>query len=360
MEKSNQSQKKNVGNNLPTISAINEGGINNLIYEIRGHEVMLDSDLAKIYGYETRSLNRQVKNNIEKFEGEDFMFQLTRDELDEISRCKKCTLNNKRGSNVKYCPHAFTEQGIYMLMTVLKGDLATKQSRALIMAFKSMKSYILENRILQSQKDQLNDIIAVLDSHKQIAKVENAVANMDTRLTKLEKEMNNAVMKTEISPIILDFSKSAELQEYLLMNGELLKAKDTYQTIYSKARHNIYIIDDYIDIRTLQLLTKVNKTLSIVIFSDNVNYYLHQNDYDIFKRETNLEIQFIKTCGFIHDRFITIDYDTKSETVYHCGASSKDAGKTLTAITEFHDDLVIKSMHKVIETMLQNPELRLN
>lgn len=114
------------------------------IHTIRGIQVMLDFDLAKIYGYETKNFNRQVKNNIERFD-EDFRFQLTNDEVAELSRCKNFTLNTGRGSNVKYNPYAFSEQGIYMLMTVLKGDLAIQQSKKLIRLFKQMKDYIIQN-----------------------------------------------------------------------------------------------------------------------------------------------------------------------------------------------------------------------
>lgn len=144
----------------------------NKIYTIRGQKVMLDFDLAKIYGYETKNFNRQVKNNIEKFEGEDFMFQLKDDEIEELSRCKNFTLNKKtgRGSNVKYNPYAFTESRIYMLMTVLKGELATKQSKALIRTFKQMKDYILENQGLIGQREFLqlsmqitNNILEIQD-----------------------------------------------------------------------------------------------------------------------------------------------------------------------------------------------------
>ena len=123
------------------IILINEERIQSKIYIVRGQKVMLDVDLAEIYGYETKSFNRQVKNNQQKFEGEDFMFQLTDEELDGLLRCKNCTLNRGggRGKHVKYNPYVFTEQGIYMLMTVLRGDLATKQSRALIRTFSSGK-----------------------------------------------------------------------------------------------------------------------------------------------------------------------------------------------------------------------------
>ena len=112
---------------------------------------MLDADLAEIYGYDTKGFNRQVKNNIEKFD-EDFMFELTDEELEDL-RYKNCTANIS--SKSRYNPHVFTEQGLYMLMTVLKGPLAVKQSKALIRTFKKMKDYILENRDLIGQREIL-------------------------------------------------------------------------------------------------------------------------------------------------------------------------------------------------------------
>ena len=108
-------------------------------YTIRGVKVMLDADLAEIYGYSTKRFNEQVKCNIERFDA-DFRFQLTRDEYLSILRSEKPTL--EQGKYAKYLPYAFTEQGIYMLMTVLKGDLAVQQSMALIRLFKQMKDYI--------------------------------------------------------------------------------------------------------------------------------------------------------------------------------------------------------------------------
>ena len=129
---------------------INAEYLKEFIYSIRGVRVMLDADLAKIYGYSTKDFNRQVKNNIEKFE-QDFMFQLT-DEECEILRCKNSTSS---WGGRRYNPYAFTEQGIYMLMTVLKGDLATKQSKALIRIFKQMKDYIVDNQPLLGQREYL-------------------------------------------------------------------------------------------------------------------------------------------------------------------------------------------------------------
>ena len=127
---------------------INEENIKDKIYEIRGQKVMLDFELAKIYGYETRYFNRQVNNNNDRFPSE-FRFQLTKKEVEELVRCKNFTSRSWEHSNEggrRYLPYAFTEQGIYMLMTVLKGDLAVRQSIALIKAFKQMKDYLIENK----------------------------------------------------------------------------------------------------------------------------------------------------------------------------------------------------------------------
>ena len=118
------------------IVIVDDKTIKDKIYLIRGQKVMLDADLAEIYGYETKNFNRQVKNNIEKFEGEDFMFQLTTNEFENL-RCKNFTSS---WGGPRYLPNAFTEQGIYMLMTVLRGELAVKQSKALIRMFKQMKN----------------------------------------------------------------------------------------------------------------------------------------------------------------------------------------------------------------------------
>ena len=127
------------------------------IYTIRGVQVMLDSDLAEIYGYATKDFNRQVKNNIERFD-EDFRFQLTDDEYNAILRCK---ISTSSWGGKRYKPYAFTEQGIYMLMTVLKGDLAVAQSKTLIRLFREMKHFVQNNmlvfdEIVSIKQHQLN------------------------------------------------------------------------------------------------------------------------------------------------------------------------------------------------------------
>ena len=163
-------KKSDIAANVPEFPLIDEKLLKTRIYTIRGVKVMLDSDLAEIYGYSTKAFNQQVKNNIEKF-AEDFRFQLNKDELAEASRSKNLTLEQEKSPKMsefgqidvlrsknltanlspksRSFPYAFTEQGIYMLMTVLKGEQATAQSIALIRLFKQMKDYlVIENQQL--------------------------------------------------------------------------------------------------------------------------------------------------------------------------------------------------------------------
>lgn len=307
----------------------------NLIYVIRGQKVMLDVDLAKIYGYETKNFNRQVKNNIEKFP-DDFMFQLT---FEEASRCKNFTLNNSgnlRGSNIKYLPYAFTEQGIYMLMTVLKGEIATKQSKALIRLFKGMKDYISSNALI-STDDFLKLSIQTNENTSAIAKI--------------EKEM---LTKSDLPEIFKAFSKDSN-NEYLFMNGELCEANSTYQKIYSKAKKSIFIIDDYISINTLLMLKHIVANISVTIVTDNKRKHLSLSKYNQFLLEyPNININFIRNNNIFHDRYIILDYGYKSEKIYHCGSSSKDAGRKVTSIVELKEKKLYKNL---VDTIIQHPKL---
>ena len=156
-----------------------ESDLRSKIYIIRGKQVMLDFDLAEIYGYSVKAFNQQVKNNIEKFD-EDFRFQLTWEEMFEISKCSRSkflTLNEKgtRGSNIKYLPYAFTEQGIYMLMTVLRGDLAIKQSKILVRLFKAMKDYIIDKEHLVGYDDVAKLALQTSQNTKDIAEIKEYI-----------------------------------------------------------------------------------------------------------------------------------------------------------------------------------------
>lgn len=307
------------------IAIITAEQMENLIYQIRGQKVMLDVDLAKIYGYETKNFNRQVKNNIEKFPG-DFMFQLTKE---ESLRCKNFTLNEKgnmQGQHIKYLPYAFTEQGIYMLMTVLKGELATKQSLALVRLFKGMKDYIYSNSLI-STDDFLKLSIQTNENTSTIARIESEM------------------LKKSDLPMIFKAFSNENPNEYLFMNGEICEASTTYQKIYRRAKKSIYIIDDYISLNTLLMLKHIGSNIDIALFSDNKQNHLRLTEYNQFIKEyPDIHIRFIQNHNIFHDRYIILDYSTKTEKVYHCGASSKDAGKKITTITESKEKKMYKDM----------------
>lgn len=186
------------------ILVISEEVIRERTYIVRNQKVMLDFDLAEIYGYETKNLNRQVKNNIKKFLGEDFMFELTDEEVEELSRCKNFTLNDDekgRGKNIKYNPHAFTEQGIYMLMTVLRGELAIKQSRALVRTFKKMKDYIVSNEMLPSNRHMLQLSMQVTNTAQSIVEIKHCLNQVEDNMALVMGELSDVVRKSELANI---------------------------------------------------------------------------------------------------------------------------------------------------------------
>ena len=182
------------------IAIISNDDIRNKIYTIRGMQVMLDSDLAEIYGYETKNFNRQVKNNIDRFDS-DFMFQLTSEDIEDLSRCKNFTLNKKegRGGNIKYMPYAFTEQGIYMLMSVLKGELAVRQSKMLVRTFKDMKDFIVQRNNLVGT-DAISRLLEITDRHTDdIRKIKDTMVTKDELAVVIRDFTNPNLRKTTSS-----------------------------------------------------------------------------------------------------------------------------------------------------------------
>ena len=296
---------------------ISEENIKDMIYEIRGQKVMLDFDLARIYGYETRYFNRQIKNNIEKFP-EDFMFQITREELMLLVKCKNFTSRNSiyfagQNGGTRKLPYAFTEKGIYMLMTVLRGELAIQQSITLIRLFQEMKDYLIK----------ANNLIT---------------ANETLKLARQVNENTLAIeeLKETIEPVIKCFDETTTFNDhFLIQNGQRIEADIAYQQIYSSANRSIIIIDDYISIKTLEHLKVCSKHISITICSDNVaRTPLTENEINDFIEDTGINITLKPTGNRIHDRYIVIDHKANNECFYHSGSSSKDSGKKMTAITK--------------------------
>lgn len=312
------------------IIELTEESMESMVYTIRGVKVMLDFDLARIYGYTTKAFNQQVKNNIEKFPP-DFMFQLTIKEVEEISRCKNSTTiksstesedlvrsknltpriwNTSNTGGRTYLPYAFTEQGIYMLMTVLKGELAVQQSIKLVRLFKRMKDYISESKNLIDVSQLFALINTVHDNRRRIGVAE---------------EKLDVVMGYFMDPL--------KYKDFAILNGRKLDADLAYQEIYFFAKHSVLVIDDYIGLKTLDLLRACREGTSIIICSDNKAKNKVTDDFiNDFIEQTGLSLTLKKNNGVFHDRFIVVDYGFDSETIYLCGASSKDAGEKVSVI----------------------------
>ena len=318
-----------------SLVVLTQESIQNRIYLIRGQRVMLDADLAEIYGYETKRFNEQVKNNIEKFD-EDFRFQLTKNELENLR--SKFSTSSWGGS--RYLPYAFTEQGIYMLMTVLRGDLATRQSKALIRLFKQMKDYIVENQDVLGSKALLQLATQTNQNTKDIAEIKDTMATKED----LKKVMDN-------------FVDPDTYKHFLILDGKKVEADLAYGKIYKSAKKSIDVVDNYISLKTLELCLSAKDTVEITLFSDN----LHNRSRltasmlkDFLQEYPKIHLQLKTTGGKYHDRYIAIDYGTEQEVIYHCGASSKDAGSKITSILKIDDTSLYRS---VFNELRKQPEL---
>lgn len=336
---------------------ITEGALQDKIYTVRGQKVMLDVDLAEIYGYDTKSFNRQVKNNLAKFEGDDFMFRLSDEELNELLRCKNCTLNRGegRGKHVKYNPFVFTEQGIYMLMTVLRGELAIKQSRALVRIFKKMKDYIIDSRELIGQREYIQLSMQTVENTRDISKLKSDMVIIESHMSDVMNQLSDVVTKSDLADMMNSFVDNDD-NGWLIYNTKYCSADLAYSSIYSQAKKNIFVVDNYIGLRTLVMLKNAPSEVSITIFSDNVGgNKLHLVEYkDFCKEYPSLNISMKTTGGIYHDRFIVLDYGTSDERIFLCGASSKDAGSRITSIVE---DFGINKYKTIINNLQNTPKL---
>jgi hypothetical protein len=337
---------KAVGKN--DFSLIDENFLKSRIYTIRGLKVMLDSDLAEIYGYDKKVFNQQVKNNIEKFD-DDFRFQLDRNELANLislhptSDLKSKFLTSSWGG-LRKMPFAFTEQGIYMLMTVLKGEQAIAQSKALIRLFKQMKDYIVsENMQLLNEGNSPQISSYMVQNTREIAEIRGELAETRTDVF---------AMKSDLQKVMENFIDPSMFKHFLILNGQKLEADVAYAQIYGMAKKSVVIIDNYVDVKTLDLLRNVAKGIVITIFSDQYGRTrLTENMLADFRAaRPDVVLEDPKTAGNIfHDRYILLDFGSKNEKIFHCGASSKDAGNKITSIVQLDD---VSIYHAVFENLL--------
>ena len=322
--------------------------IRNRVFVIRGQQVMLDQDLADIYGYEVKRLNEQVKRNINRFP-EDFMFQLTKEEIpEEFLKSQIATLNengNKRGQHIKKLPFAFTEQGIYMLATVLRGELAEQQSIFIMRAFREMRHYIKQNQQFVTQSEMRLVTARVSEMSVQMAGLTDRQKKTEANVEKIQ---------SNIDSLNENFISEKDFKNFVIYKDEKFEADVAYIDIYQQATTSIYIVDDYVNAKTLQLLSQKKQGVEVILFTENGHGrkgFLTQAVVDDFNQEyPTLRIKPNPDC---HDRLIVLDYGLPTEKVFHCGASSKDAGRKLCAINKVFDTAII---HPVIDKLLLGEE----
>ena len=345
------------------IVLIDDLSIKDKIYTIRGVRVMLDFDLAEIYGYKTRDFSLQIKHNSERFEGDDFSFVLSDKEFTNLMLKKSTSSWGGRRKN----PRVFTESGVYMLMTVLRGELAIRQSRALIRTFRALKDHVVGIVPAVSSRDILRLSLQTAENTNDIKEMKDVLSDQgriliehDDRLMKAFDEISETVRRSEIAPFMLDFSRPEERREYLFLDGQPVKSDLAYMEIYGRAKRSIHIVDDYISLKTLHLLCGVDNNIRIIIISDNLRGLLHESDYqDCIKENTDFHVEFIRSMGASHDRFVMLDHETDDERLFHCGSSSKDSGNRITVISELLDPYIRTMFSKRLSEMLGNPVLEL-
>ena len=282
------------------IISLDANDIKRRIFTIRGKQVMLDSDLAELYGYDVKRLNEQVRRNKERFP-EDFVFQLQKEEVPNSLKSQIATLNesgNKRGLHLKKLPYAFTEQGIYMLSTVLRGELAVKQSIFIMRAFREMRHFISNNAALFDR----------------ISKVE---------LKQLETDK-------KVDQLFECIGEHTETHQKIFFDGQIYDAFSLLIELIQKAKQEIILIDGYVDVSTLNILAKKQSGVAVTIYTFTKTKLTAQDVAAFNAQYPKLEV---KHTNIFHDRFLILD----GKTVYHIGASLKDAGKKCFAVSLLKD-----------------------
>ena len=327
-------------NNLTNIEPVNKKSnlvkyetidIKSLIYCIRGKQVMLDSDVAMLYHYETKKINQAVKRNIDRFP-EKFCFQLTEEEFLNL-RSQIVTLNeininaeqennwsqfvtssksdNSKHRGKKYLPYVFTEQGIAMLSGLLKNDIAVQVSIHIMDAFVEMRKFISIN-----------------------GQVFERLTNVEYRLLEHDNKFNQVFNE-------LQKNKEQEFKQKIFFKGQIWDSYELIIDIIKTAQSKIVIIDNYIDDTILKMLQKKNKNVqAIILTSQNCNI----TKLDIKKFNEQYGVLKIARTDKFHDRFIIID----NKELYHCGASLKDLGKKCFGINKIEGIDFIENINKII------------
>lgn len=300
-------------NSKTMVSAtVNNPDIRNLVYVIRGQQVMLDSDLASLYQVETKVFNQAVSRNIERFPA-NFRFQLTKEEFDRLR--SQIVTSNSRGGR-RHLPYAFTEQGIAMLSGVLHSGIAVQMSISIMNTFVEMRRFISNNALL----------------FERVSSIE---------LKQLEYQKSTEEKFVKVFQYIDDHSES---EQKIFFDGQIYDAFSFLISLIQKAKKEIILIDGYVDISTLDLLAKKGSCVNVKCYT----YASTQlSNRDIAQFNAQYASLTVKTTRMFHDRFLIID----GTTAYHIGASLKDAGKKCFGISLLTDPDIIKGLITKLQTV---------
>ena len=286
-----------------------ENKVESLIRVIRGQQVMLDRDLAELYGVETRRLNEQVKRNIERFP-EDFMFQLTKEEFENWK--SQFATSNSIVMGARKRPYAFTEQGVAMLSGVLKSSTAVEANIRIMRAFVSMRHFMVNNAAVIQRLETIE--FNQLESNKVQAKILAHQEVQDHRIDEIFRRLDEGMYKPK---------------QGIFFDNQIYDAYSFVSELVKSAKQRIILIDNYVDESVLTLLDKREDTVSAIIYTQQISRQLR---LDVDRHNSQYPPIEISVFRRSHDRFLCID-----DTVYHVGASIKDLGKKWFAFSKMED-----------------------
>ena len=286
-----------------------ENKVESLIQVIRGQQVMLDRDLAELYGVETRRLNEQVKRNIERFP-EDFMFQLTKEEFENWK--SQFATSNSIVMGARKRPYAFTEQGVAMLSGVLKSSTAVEANIRIMRAFVSMRHFMVNNAVIFQRLETIE--FNQLESNKVQAKILAHQEVQDHRIDEIFRRLDEGMYKPK---------------QGIFFDNQIYDAYSFVSELVKSAKQRIILIDNYVDETVLTLLDKREDTVSAIIYTQQISRQLR---LDVDRHNSQYPPIEISVFRRSHDRFLCID-----DTVYHVGASIKDLGKKWFAFSKMED-----------------------
>lgn len=300
----------NTNVNVPVIVDSTEERIENLIHYVRGKQIMIDSDLAMLYNVETKRLNESVKRNPKRFP-ENFCFQLTGDEYEDLrSQIATSNIENTHSKGGRrYLPYAFTEQGIAMLSAVLRSDEAIQVSLNIMNTFVKMRRFLAENALMF---DKLN--------------------SLELKQLEYQKETNE-----KFDQIFSYISEHEEVGQKIFFEGQIYDAFSLLVGLVEKAKKSIVLIDNYVDVGSLNILAKKKEGVDVTIYTVHRTRLANQDIANFNSQYSTLTVYY---TGVFHDRFLIID----EVTAYHIGASIKDAGKKCFGISRIEDIGIISDV----------------